>query len=357
VWVDVENAPQVQYLSPFADRFARLGHDVVTTAPSSPAVIEMLGQRAVPVEVVGSESVAARRRKVAQIIARATRLAARFRRSRPDLVVATSRSAALAARWLGSPCFTICDYEYVDTRAWRVAGAYVFHPALIPSTTFVEQGLRPDRLLPFNGLKEEISFAGVSFENLAPASLAIRPPGGATVLFRPPGEHAHYHVPESLGLARELLGWLAQREDALVIYSPRYPEQEAYVEQFEWANPPIVLRQSVPFVPLLRSVNLVISAGGTMAREAAFIGVPAYSIFRSRPGAVDRHLSQTGRLTLIENPAAFHRIRLTPAQPTTPLYPPKDLVGQLSQQMLTTTAQRTQRHHKRDVKNHRAART
>jgi predicted glycosyltransferase len=288
VWVDVENAPQVQYLMPFAERFARLGHAVVATAPFSPVVIEMLGQRGVPVEVVGVESVASRRRKIARILARASKLAVRFRRCRPDLVVATSRSASLAARWLGSPCFAICDYEYVDTRAWRVAGTYVLHPALIPSSEFVEHGLRPERLLPFEGLKEEISLAGGAVDSLASATVPIRPPGGATVLFRPPGEQAHYHVPESLRLARELLAWLAQREDAQVIYSPRYPEQEAYVDQLEWAHEPHVLRESVPFVPLLRSVDLVISAGGTMAREAAFLGVPAYSIFRSRPGAVDR---------------------------------------------------------------------
>ena len=344
VWVDVENAPQVQYLSPFSERFARLGHSVVTTAPANDVTVSLLGQRAVPFEVVGVPSSGSRPRKAAGILARAARLAARARRHRPDLVLATSRSASLAARLLGAPSFTICDYEYVDTRAWRAAGSYVFHPALIDATSFTEQGLRRDRLLAFNGLKEEISFSGVPSQSLASGRLSIRPPGGATVLFRPPGEQAHYHVPETLGLARDLLGWLARRADALVIYSPRYPEQEAYVEELEWANPPIVLRQSVPFVPLLRSADLVISGGGTMAREAAYMGVPAYSIFRSRLGAVDRHLSNTGRLTLIGSADEFDRIRLRPARDAPALYPRKDLVGHLSQQMLTIAAeQRGQR--------------
>jgi len=44
----------------------------------------------------------------------------------------------------------------------------------------------------------------------------------------------------------------------------------------------------------------VISGGGTMNREAAALGVPVYSIFRGRLGAVDQGLSNTGRLTLIE---------------------------------------------------------
>ena len=37
--------------------------------------------------------------------------------------------------------------------------------------------------------------------------------------------------------------------------------------------------------------DLVISGGGTMNREAAALGVPVYSIFRGKIGAVDRYLS------------------------------------------------------------------
>ena len=46
--------------------------------------------------------------------------------------------------------------------------------------------------------------------------------------------------------------------------------------------------------------DLVISGGGTMNREAAALGVPVYSIFRGQIGAVDRHLSATGCLVLLE---------------------------------------------------------
>ncbi len=38
-----------------------------------------------------------------------------------------------------------------------------------------------------------------------------------------------------------------------------------------------------------------------MNREAAALGVPVYSIFRGKSGAVDRHLQNEGRLMLIEN--------------------------------------------------------
>jgi predicted glycosyltransferase len=49
--------------------------------------------------------------------------------------------------------------------------------------------------------------------------------------------------------------------------------------------------------------DLVISGGGTMNREAAAMGVPVYSIFRGKLGAVDRYLSETGRLSLIQSRA------------------------------------------------------
>jgi len=38
-----------------------------------------------------------------------------------------------------------------------------------------------------------------------------------------------------------------------------------------------------------------------MNREAAALGVPVYSIFRGKIGAVDRYLSEKGRLMLVEN--------------------------------------------------------
>lgn len=46
--------------------------------------------------------------------------------------------------------------------------------------------------------------------------------------------------------------------------------------------------------------DLVISGGGTMNREAAALGVPVYSIFRGKIGAVDHYLAEHGRLVLLE---------------------------------------------------------
>ena len=49
-----------------------------------------------------------------------------------------------------------------------------------------------------------------------------------------------------------------------------------------------------------------------MNREAAALGVPVYSIFRGKTGAIDRFLSAQGRLMLIESAEEVDRkIHLT----------------------------------------------
>ena len=75
-------------------------------------------------------------------------------------------------------------------------------------------------------------------------------------------------------------------------------------------NAPVVLRDGVPFVSLLKAVDGVVSSGGTMLREAAYLGIPAYSILRSEIGEVDRYLESIGRLTILESDADLAALRL-----------------------------------------------
>ena len=310
VWLDIENPPQVQYLAPLKRAFEARGHTVAVTAMRNSITLELLAQRGIEPLVIGSQGGSTRARKVARILARAARLDRHLAfGGRPQLLVAASRAASLAAYSMRMPSFTFCDYEHVDLRVLRRTNGYVFFPDVIDENAFLRQGIRPERLLPFPGLKETISFNGVELETVEPHPLDA-PPGLVRVLFRPPGEETHYYVPESRKLALDLLGWLARREDAVVVYSPRYPNQADYVAQFDWANQPIVLSKGVPFLNLLQAVDLVISSGGTMLREAAYLGLPAYSIFRSEIGQVDQYLESIGRLAIVDSPASFDRIAI-----------------------------------------------
>jgi predicted glycosyltransferase len=60
---------------------------------------------------------------------------------------------------------------------------------------------------------------------------------------------------------------------------------------------------------LVGQADLVVSAGGTMNREAVALGVPVYTTFAGRLGAVDEELIREGRLVPLRDPA-----HLTPAK-------------------------------------------
>jgi predicted glycosyltransferase len=237
-----------------------------------------------------------------------------------DFVLTGSRAATLAARKLDIPSFVIIDYEYVDLLVYELSGAHILHPAVIDTATMRRRGVPVARLMPFDGLKEDISFADLDLAAVPEHTFGDASSSSVHILFRPPAEESHYFRRASRDLALELLHHLAD-SGARVVFSPRDDRQIAYLDEVpRWRAEPIVLREPVPFVSLLKSVDAVVSAGGTMLREAAYLGVPAYSIFRGKLGAVDRHLVSIDRLSLVRSAADFTRIALTQKPPTAPLH-------------------------------------
>jgi predicted glycosyltransferase len=60
-----------------------------------------------------------------------------------------------------------------------------------------------------------------------------------------------------------------------------------------------VLSDPVSGPDLLYCADLFVGAGGSMTREAAVLGTPAYSIFQGKPACVDRWLEERGCLTTL----------------------------------------------------------
>ncbi len=313
VWIDIDNPPQVQYLLPFKRAFENTGHTVVVTARDYGITLELLHQRGVEHRAVGHEAGTGRLRKATAAVRRAQALTKTFGRgARPDLVITASRAAALAGRRLGKPVFTFIDYEFVNLTVPRRTGSYLVFPEAIGHEFFESVGFRRDRLISFPGLKEALSFAEIDLASVTPHDFGAAATGRPLLLFRPPAERAHYFDAESAELSSGLLERLSARDDVQLVVTPRYAHQAAALERLEWQNQPIVLEEPVPFAPLLLGVDAVMSSGGTMLREAAYLGIPAFSTFRSAIGAVDRHLAETQRVRLITQPQDLDQIAFAP---------------------------------------------
>jgi uncharacterized protein len=336
VWIDIENAPQVQYLFPFAQAFRERGAEVVLTARDYGSALALLRERRASFQIVGAEAGKSNLAKGLGALRRARGLAAVVgRNGKPSVSLSASRASALAARWMGIPSFAIVDYEYANLSVYRLTKSTILHPEVIESPALLRSGIRQHQMIPFHGLKEDISFAAAEIPEVSPDPFPeIRDDALVRVLFRPPTETSHYYEPESRELALRALEYLAARPDVVVVFLPRHPWQRADVARLQWKNAPVVVERVIPFASLLKSVDLVVCSGGTMLREAAYLGVPAYSILKSRIGGVDRYLASIGRVQLIGSAEELSAIEFSKAPPYSPLNSNPNLLDELAEIVL-----------------------
>jgi uncharacterized protein len=335
VWIDIDNPAQVQYLLRIHAALTKLGADVLVTARAMGMTSDLIDGNGGAATVIGGELGKSKVQKVAGTIGRAFSLSALCRSGgRPTIAIATSRAAAIASWSMGVSHFVLLDYEHVDLRVYKQAGCWILHPAVIEDDFFVARGFRRSKLIPFRGLKEGITFSGIDRSLL---SRQVERGQYTNILVRPPSEKSHYYVSGSSEMTRDVLALLSRRSDVRVIFSPRHPSQHKYLESHTWVVDPVFVDKAVPFLELLSSADVVVSAGGTMLREAAYIGIPAFSTFQGAPGAVDQHLASEGRLTFIRSADDFdNAMRARPVR-RPPLSPRPDLLDKLVGAMLNAT--------------------
>src|SRR6185312_7597738 len=121
------------------------------------------------------------------------------------------------------------------------------------------------------------------------------------VVVRPPPETSEYHARNDL-YGKTIDRLAASAAQAVVI--PRTGAQGEAVRALGAANL-IVPERAIDAQSLIAYADLVVSAGGTMNREAVALGTPVFSTFSGRMGGVDEALIADGRLQILADPAAL----------------------------------------------------
>ncbi|MFN8557642.1 MAG: DUF354 domain-containing protein [Dehalococcoidia bacterium] len=302
VWFDFDNAPQVRYLLPIARELRRRGHATVATARDVAETVALLEREEEPFTLVGKVHGLSLRAKAAGTLKRTLRVARLMRRHRPAFSVSNSRSCALASRLLGIPAFVMVDYEGVDLRLFSAAGATLLMPSVVDADQVMARGVSPRNLYLFPGLKEDITFAAETVESLDRRAALPFETSFAVVTVRPPSPYAHYRAQRSFELYLEMMARLAGEEAVQTLILPRL--RDAMLEQtlaLPWRVPPVVPDEALDGTAVVWRSDAVLSGGGTMTREAAVLGVPAYSVFAGKMGAVDAMLVRQGRLTMVRD--------------------------------------------------------
>jgi uncharacterized protein len=300
IWIDLDNTPHVPFFLPIIELLRKQGYEVFLTARDSYQVCEMVQFHHLTCKVVGSHWGKYRFFKVLGTCWRAIRLLPLIATEKPDLAVAHgSRTLTLCAALLGVPSVSIFDYEYAASAGF-FRSKWAFVPELIPDSRLN----RKKGVMKYPGLKEDVYASRLRPDSSLKKELGLDG-AGIVVTVRPPATEAHYHNPEAEVLLDAAMNLLIEQPEVRIILLPRNKRQENLLRNVwgGWiANGKIVIPKTVvDGLNLIWFSDLVISGGGTMNREAAALGVPVYSIFRGRIGAVDRYLADTGRLLLLES--------------------------------------------------------
>lgn len=304
IWIDLDNSPHIPFFNPIIRELEGRGYEVVITARDCFQVCGLADLYQLPYMRIGVHYGKNKLMKAVGLVIRSAQLAPLIMRRKPDLAVSHgSRSQILLAAVLKLPSVLLMDYEYSQKIA---APTWILMPEAIASPNFP---FDEKRVLHYPGIKEDVYVGEFKPDPSIRKELGLDPAHIVATL-RPPATEAHYHNPESEILFTEVMRMLGGREDVVVIVLPRNDKQETYIRN-TWPEYVRTRKIRIPErvldgLNLIWHSDLVISGGGTINREAAALGVPVYSIFRGKLGAIDRYLSQAGKLRLIGSKRDVH---------------------------------------------------
>ena len=306
IWIDLANSPHVPFFRALREEFAARGHEAEVTAREFAQTVEMARDAGLGPTVVGGHGGRALSGKAGNLVGRALALR-RWARGRGfDLAVShNSYSQIVAARLMGLRCVTLMDYEHQPANhlAFRLASRVVV-PAAFPRAALRRFGARASKVRRYEGFKEDVYLA--DFRADAPALDRLRRELGAgadeaLVVLRPPARDALYHRFEN-ELFDLLLERLAAAPGVRAVFLARSDAQrDGFAARLAGGNFVLPAR-ALDGRLLVSAADLVVSAGGTMNREAAALGVPAATIYAGRWAAVDEELVRQNRLLRLRTP-------------------------------------------------------
>lgn len=315
IWIDLDNTPHVPFFAPIIRELEGRGYRVVVTARDAFQVCELADLMGIPYTRIGRHWGRNPIRKIIGLMWRTAQLLPFYLSQRPDVALSHgSRAQVLLCNVLGTTTIVADDYEAswifpLGPPTWLLVPDALSECDLSGTTDHV-------RLRYYRGLKEDVYVPNFKPDPSILDELGLAP-GETIVAVRPPADEAFYRDPESDVLFAELMSRICQTPGVRAVLLPRTHRQGQFLRETHpsWFSDTktIVPPRALNGLNLLWFSDFAVSGGGTMNREAAALGIPAYSIFRGKIGAVDRSLERDGRLTMIRTAGeVWTKIQFTP---------------------------------------------
>lgn len=300
IWIDLANSPQVLFFRPIIAELEKRGHEPIITSRHFAQTVALADKFALKHVPIGGHAGESGLLASLWVNFRRARQLLSYLDNQPiDLALSHNAYAqAMAAVMRRVPFVTAMDYEHQKANhlPFRVA-KLVIVPEAFPDEMLKRYGAK--HVYKYAGVKEQIYLAEFEPDPDYRKKIGL-PEDRIVVLLRPPATWALYHQGVHNHLIETILQELGSRSELFVVFLPRIESQRTYVENMNLPSVWIPER-ALDGPNLITASDLVISAGGTMNREAAVLGVPTYTIFAGKLGAVDRYLVDLGRLNVLEN--------------------------------------------------------
>jgi uncharacterized protein len=305
VWVDITAPAHVLVFRPLLALLRERGAEIEITSRDYAQTVQLLELHGIQAEILGRHGGRSRLGKARSLTSRLRELREWARWRQFDIALAHgSHELTMTARRLGIPSSTTFDYEF----AWLQhqlgcrAATRVIVPEAIPPDRLERYGAKPPKLLQYPGLKEEYYLADFEPDLRALKQFALDP-ARTLVVVRTPPDVSLYHR-RSNPLFPQVLDHLGRDDSVHAIVLPRTAEQRDFVRGLGLPSV-LVPDRAVDGQSLIAYSDLVVSAGGTMNREAVALGVPVYTTYGGRLGGVDEMLIREGRLIPLSDPRAL----------------------------------------------------
>jgi hypothetical protein len=305
VWIDITAPAHVLVFRPLIRLLREQGAEIEVTSRDYAQTVQLLELHGIEADVLGRHGGRSRLGKARSLGSRMHALRGWARGRQFDVALAHgSHELTLTARRLGIPSSTTFDYEF----AWLQhqlgcrAATRVVVPEAIPPERLERYGVKPPKLRQYPGLKEEYYLADFEPDPKAVEQFEIDP-SRTLVVVRTPPDVSLYHR-RSNPLFPQVLDHLGRDDSVHAIVLPRTAEQRDFVRGLGLPSVQVPDR-AVDGQSLIALADLVVSAGGTMNREAVALGVPVYTTYGGRLGGVDELLIREGRLIPLSDPRAL----------------------------------------------------
>lgn len=269
IWFDVITPKQARLMVSLAKS---LGQDYAITVKGYRESVNLLVKLGVKFVQLGSYSAGDLREKLLSYAERVKLLAEFASEYKPDYLISLSSPEAVRVAYglsIRSISFNDSPHSYHVGRLTLPLSWKVVHPVAIPKEEMVKLGASEDSLVPYDGV-DEIAWVKDSLDEGGSSGREL------TVFIRPEETGASYLFGER-GFSIKLID-VALEQGAEVLVKPRYDEQAMFLKEL-YGRRITVIEDTVDTLDLFKKVTIVVTGGGTMARESALLGTPSLCVF------------------------------------------------------------------------------